>query len=344
MFTTYSRAHLLFLSKYEEGRIIGDIPYPKNDWYYALHETPDHAIEKFIRDGLIEEFDLPKKISFRYKVVDIKELLRGKGLKISSRKYELIQRLLVADRKQAEALVHNLKILGCTTLGLQLITQYKEFCKTELQTMQRDIISALQSKDFELASIIASDYKAKQIRFTGIYAKPNHMEYLSESNPYIEELTDLFNFIPSIYLHLSYKEIDLLRQASAFLVLNLEPPSFIFPPDFEPNIAIKDNIWACRAFISGLYFKKNLEIYMKKREKYLGDLSLFKDDKEMYALLRTMDTYEFVYIVTCNDSYVCPKCKKLASRKIPIDKVPELPYEKCTSEIGCRCSISYTKP
>jgi len=45
-------------------------------------------------------------------------------------------------------------------------------------------------------------------------------------------------------------------------------------------------------------------------------------------------------IRTCNDSHVCPACQEIASMTWPIDQVPELPYEKCTSETGCRCGIS----
>jgi hypothetical protein len=43
-----------------------------------------------------------------------------------------------------------------------------------------------------------------------------------------------------------------------------------------------------------------------------------------------------VEILATDDS--CAACKKLAKKKYKIDQVPELPYEKCTSEIGCRCT------
>lgn len=34
----------------------------------------------------------------------------------------------------------------------------------------------------------------------------------------------------------------------------------------------------------------------------------------------------------------CKACKKLAGRKYKLNEVPELPHEKCTSEMGCRCT------
>lgn len=47
---------------------------------------------------------------------------------------------------------------------------------------------------------------------------------------------------------------------------------------------------------------------------------------------------QWVRINTCNDNLVCEACRKLSSKRYPIDRVPELPYEKCTSEV-CRCWV-----
>jgi len=60
---------------------------------------------------------------------------------------------------------------------------------------------------------------------------------------------------------------------------------------------------------------------------------------------RSNDAYYMKYVKgigirTCNDDHVCPACREIASRIWPIDQVPELPYEKCTSKTGCRCGIS----
>jgi len=36
----------------------------------------------------------------------------------------------------------------------------------------------------------------------------------------------------------------------------------------------------------------------------------------------------------------CPACKKMAMKTYSLDNVPELPYEHCTHEMGCRCLVS----
>ncbi len=50
------------------------------------------------------------------------------------------------------------------------------------------------------------------------------------------------------------------------------------------------------------------------------------------------DVVKGVKIVVASDS--CDVCKKLSNKQFTIDNVPELPYEKCTSSKGCRCSYS----
>ena len=47
-----------------------------------------------------------------------------------------------------------------------------------------------------------------------------------------------------------------------------------------------------------------------------------------------------VGINTVNDELVCKECESLENRVHSIASVPELPYEKCTCEFGCRCWIT----
>ena len=49
------------------------------------------------------------------------------------------------------------------------------------------------------------------------------------------------------------------------------------------------------------------------------------------------DVVRRVEVVCASDS--CPACRKLNGHKYSLDKVPELPHEKCTSEMGCRCVV-----
>ena len=340
----YSRAHLLFLAQYDEGRRDGDIPSPKDDWYYALGETPEKAIDRFLQDGMMEYLDLSRKLNYRFRVIELKDFLKQKGLKLSGKKAELIQRIIEEDRVLAESLVSDFRLLGLTQTGQYLSIKYRGFCKYELEETQTKIIDALQMNNYELASELAADHKARQVRFSGLYVKPNIASYLADRKRYAQSLRELYNFIPRNYIHLHDSEIDLLRLQAAFQVLSIDAPPKIFPADFTPDIAIKDPIWASRAFIYGLSNQKTLDECKKLREEYLRDWELFRDDPEMRQLLSESKSYEYLYVCTANDDGVCLECKKLAQKKIRLENFPELPYEKCTSKIGCRCSISPINP
>ena len=44
---------------------------------------------------------------------------------------------------------------------------------------------------------------------------------------------------------------------------------------------------------------------------------------------------KYVEILTASDT--CDECKVLAKKQFKLDRAPELPYEKCTHHMGCRC-------
>lgn len=56
--------------------------------------------------------------------------------------------------------------------------------------------------------------------------------------------------------------------------------------------------------------------------------------------IRSSPSVEYVQVQTCDDEYVCPACRLLASELYRVNEVPELPYEECQSEGGCRCSVA----
>ena len=44
-----------------------------------------------------------------------------------------------------------------------------------------------------------------------------------------------------------------------------------------------------------------------------------------------------VEIFATQDS--CDACKKISGKRFSLDQVLELPYEHCTHEMGCRCTL-----
>ncbi len=49
---------------------------------------------------------------------------------------------------------------------------------------------------------------------------------------------------------------------------------------------------------------------------------------------------EIPYVITIfnnDDQLVCDACRQIQGYHYNLDEVPELPYEECTCENGCRC-------
>ena len=46
---------------------------------------------------------------------------------------------------------------------------------------------------------------------------------------------------------------------------------------------------------------------------------------------------KYFEISRVGDSCSCSACQRMAKKKYTLEDVPELPYEKCKSEMGCRC-------
>jgi hypothetical protein len=40
----------------------------------------------------------------------------------------------------------------------------------------------------------------------------------------------------------------------------------------------------------------------------------------------------------------CGACQQLDGKRFALDKLPEMPYEKCTCEVGCRCLLTAVIP
>ena len=45
-----------------------------------------------------------------------------------------------------------------------------------------------------------------------------------------------------------------------------------------------------------------------------------------------------VEVSSVDDGVTCSECRKISGKKYKLENVPELPYAKCTCEIGCRCT------
>lgn len=305
-----SKAHLLLLSKFIHANSFESFAkhdYWKHWWDSLLGEPSQKAIKRFIDEGMLMTPDLNDLLSYKYKVTELKDMLKQRGLLVSGRKEEMIQRLTQADPDGMKKAVAELSLLKCTQRGHEIAEQYLEAEKEKLNNIERQVMEYLTRRKFREASMAVAAYETEQVFSRGIgidwkHYNPNHD---------IEMLNTIFESKPNILVRLGNEKLEPLRIAAAMMTLWGENKAKQWlPADFETGLHF-DNEAAVRMFVFYAHRQANLEQYRR------GGV-------------------EYVEVFSAPDS--CESCKKLAGKHYKIDEAPELPNPNCTHEMGCRCN------
>ena len=100
---TKSQAHMLLLSKFRNGD--DATGYSERDyWEKPLGESASAAISRFVQAGALQKATLAQKLDHAFRATELKALLKARNLKVSSKKAELIQRLLAALRREVDSI------------------------------------------------------------------------------------------------------------------------------------------------------------------------------------------------------------------------------------------------
>lgn len=305
-----SPAHLLFLSKYIEPRIPEDFV-TRIEWKEVLQGEPYKTISMFIDENMLLEGDLACRLSYKYKVIELKEFLKQRGQIVSGKKNVLIYRLIEIDKLGMENLVSDLLVLLCTDEGRNIAENYLKNETGKRIFAEQQTIQFLHDRKFKEACLIMGHYEAEQVFQRGIGI--NWKKYTPESD--IEILNDIFSSKPKVLKEMdSSKYEKLWIDASMHYLWGIIKSGNWIDTDFETGIDYAVTT-AARLIECNAYYKRDIR-ELKQKGKMI------------------------VYIISsANDSLVCPACKKLSGKRFNISEVPELPYEQCTSEMGCRCSV-----
>ena len=102
-----SNAHLLLLSKFLNSNSIDE--FAKADyWNNALGENAKQIIKRFLDEGLLLPGGLDSQLDYKFKATELKIMLKQRGLIMSGRKDELINRLINADPENMKKSVKRL--------------------------------------------------------------------------------------------------------------------------------------------------------------------------------------------------------------------------------------------
>lgn len=311
-----SDAHLLLLSKFKSPRSSDDFR-NQAEWKSVLHEDISKSINKFISDGYLVEAGLSGKLDYFYKAGQLKDFLKQRDLKVSGNKSELIERLIKSDTTGIQKLVGNKKIYILNEPGLQLANDYIAKQKDEVKQLQLSVFNLLNNRKFKDASKLRAENEARQVFPIGIGI--DWKNYDTKRDEII--LKYIFSKTPKILDGTEKGVLESLRLIAGMLT---------FWSYAEVEEIILDNIQTGTKYdgFSSAQMIWNHSLYLYE----IDDLEKFA--KEGIRMK--------VEIHNCNDDIVCSECRKLEKKKFKLGQQPEMPYAKCTSPNGCRCSISGT--
>jgi hypothetical protein len=304
-----SQAHLLLLSKFLRPHTIEDYEnLSVMPWKKVLGETPSKAINRFLREGMLKHTDTARSLEWKYKVPDLKKMLKEHNLPVSGKKVDLILRLIETDPNGMKAYVSGLKVLICSEQGRQIADDYLTIEKEKRLNVEQQVLDALQNRKFKEASLACSSHEAEQVFPSGI-------GILSRDTTHdIAVLRIIFDSNPKILRNLNNEWLEHLRLAAGMMYLwSIRRANNFIPPNLETGLLL-DGISAARMIKFHAINQVNLAQYREWGAKVVN-------------------------ISTANDGVTCEACKKIGDKKFKIDEVVELPYERCTCEGGCRCVV-----
>lgn len=302
-----SPAHLLLLSKFCNG----DSPetYRKADyWESVLKEKPIQVIEKFLKEGVLETASLHELADYKFKASELKSLLREKALKVSGSKDELIQRLIENDEPLMRDATKGLVLYRCTKEGMQLAEHYVESEKAKKNAAEKATFDLLSKKDILGAVRIVAQYESSQVFSRGLGV--DWKNYDIEAG--VKYLRYIFEGTPEILKGIEKEQLEVLRLAAAMMnIWGTNTAKSWLPEGFETGIHLDGDVAS-----------RMLVFYSSHIENMRG-----------YRLASA----KAVEVVGVDDENACSECKKISGKKYKLEKVPELPYAKCTCVRGCRC-------
>lgn len=298
-----SDPHLLLLSKFLSAWQVDWVP---SSWQEVLGESPQEAIDRFVREGLLTTPPLSERLQVAYKADELGRFLKADGLKSDGPKNERAERLATANAQAMEAKLAHLRILKCSEDGRALAESFVEKCAREKNEALAESFNCLHRREYQGASQAVCRFEARQVFPRGIDVP---WEHPGVEQSFAQQLGVIFSSRPKILDGLADAEREPLSVAAGMMLLWGSNSASQWLPEGFVGIQRFDSDISARMLIFHAHFRRDLE-----------------NARAVEA--RT------ITISCANDS--CPTCKELA-RTYPLDGIPELPHPNCTHPMGCRC-------
>jgi hypothetical protein len=280
----------------------------------VLGEAPLQVLESFIQTGMLEAGELSDAVNHKFKVPELKAMLKKKGLKVTGKKEELAQRLIDADAQAMVDATRGLTVLRCTTAGGQLAQDYVDREDQRRTAAEQQVLDLLARGEYEQASRAVARFEASQVFARGMGIDWNNHSPAAN----VRELELVFNSTPAILSGVSSDRLPPMRLAAAMMELwgtgDARP---WLPKGFETGIHLGGNA-ACAMLV-----------FSAHHHRMLDGLEAHHADGRV----------KLEWSTAGNDS-VCPECRPFAGRFYSVKEARGLtPHPKCTSPYGCRCML-----
>jgi len=181
--------------------------------------------------------------------------------------------------------------------------------------MITDALEAIRKRDFPQASRIVGEYESKQIKLPSDnpMAIPSPARTIASD---VEMLGKIFSLRPKILKDLSESDWFALHVARSLSHLLHGRFSEAWLPDGFVGVSKFSAIVAHRM----LQFHLGHVLDIEK--------------------MRGLDIKKASIMCTGVNAGTCAACMKLNERTYTLDSLPQLPNERCTCDMGCRCYIA----
>lgn len=302
-----SPAHRLLLSRFLHGNEATSVR--GAHWDAALGEPSSRALERLAEIGWLVPARTRTKL-LSYRVVDLKPLLKARGLPVSGSKDELADRLMAKDPYGIAREVARLSLLECSDTGRAIAEAFVAEKDAQRRAAVEASLACVRRGDIDGACDIVDAFERSQVFARGVSAGgPGETDALARAGREIAKLT--MQARPSILAGISADELRQLRVGAVMMQLwGINDARGLVPDGIAAGTRFDDST-AARMVMFAAIQKRNL------------------------AEFRAAGVRK-IQISDGGDSS-CPACREAASRLYPVDQVPELPLPTCTHTSGCRC-------
>lgn len=303
---------LMMLSRFLTPRNIENgVP---EHWSSELGASVKDTINSYIKNGLLINAHILNKVEYCNTTTSLKSMLKERGLKLSGKKQELAERLVAADEQGMITLHKSQTVMVCSPACRTEVAQYVADKEQEFNDMINISLEALRARDFEKASRTVGTFEKKQLNLPS----PEQVAISIPSRPRevsvdVKELQEIFTIRPKILSELAESEWEPLHVVTGLTHLLGGRSSSKWLPEGFKGVS-----------------KFDIEVTLRMMMFHIGHLS---DIKRARSIGITKGT-----IRGCG-SASCEACQQIANKVNKIEALPELPYEKCTCVMGCRCYL-----